>query len=153
MSFTIVISGAVPVLLSNVIVYVISSFNFTSAPDSGYAVFVNLRSALFTTFNVVFVEFPSTIAVFLISFVNNPLVNSSTVTSKLTVVSEFLATFTCIPVSKLVSVYSVSELFTLILPSTKLVPSGISSTTTTSFPKSPSFVTVIVYVIFSPSTT
>ena len=39
------------------------------------------------------------------------------------------------------------------LPSTNVVPSGISSLIVTSLLKPPSFVTVIVYVIFSPSTT
>ena len=39
------------------------------------------------------------------------------------------------------------------LSSTNVVPSGIVSFTVTSFAKSPSFLIVIVYVIFSPSTT
>ena len=143
-STTFAIVGAVPSLLSNVIVYVISSFSFTSAPACGSADFVNLRSALFTTFNVSFVSIPSTVALFLISFVNNPSANSSTVTSKVTVVIDCLSTFTVIPDSKLDSVYSVSSSFTLILPSTKLVPSGTASIITTSFSSKPVFSTEIV---------
>ena len=91
---------------------------------------------------------------FVISFVN-PSVNSSTVTSKFRVASPYAGTFTVIPSLKFASPkLDVSELLLiLMLPSTKLVPSGILSVTTTSSAKPPSFVTVIIYVIFSPSNT
>ena len=122
-------------------------------PLAGSDDLLNLTSDLFTVSVTSFVSVPSTVAVFLITFVKLPSVNSSTVTSKLRVDSPLADTGTVIPLTNVSSVSCVAELFTLTLPSTKLVPSGIVSITTTFFAKSPSFVTVIVYVIFSPSTT
>ena len=152
-SFTVTSAGAVPLLLSNVIIYVISCPS-TTFPSAGSAVFVNLTSDLFTVSVTSSVGVPSTVAVFVITFVN-PSVNSSTVTSKLKAVSPYAGTFTVIPLAKSSSPkLAVSGLLLiLMLPSTKLVPSGISSVIWTSSAKPPSFLTVIVYVIFSPSTT
>ena len=76
-----------------------------------------------------------------------------TVTSKLRVDSPLSDTGTVIPLAKFDSVSCVATSFTFMLPSTKFVPSGIVSVTTTFFARSPSFLIVIVYVIFSPSTT
>ena len=153
-SFTVTSAGAVPLLLSNVIIYVISCPATTLLPLAGSAVFVNLTSDLFTVSVTSSVGVPSTVAVFVITFVN-PSVNSSTVTSKLKAVSPYAGTFTVIPLAKSSSPkLAVSGLLLiLMLPSTKLVPSGISSVIWTSSAKPPSFLTVIVYVIFSPSTT
>ena len=153
-SCTFTVVGAVPVLLSNVIVYVITSFNSTFCPDGGFADFVNLRSALFTMFDTWFVELPSTVAWFVKVLLRVSPSNGSTVTSNEIVVFPLAGTSTSIPWVKFVSSYSgFGVSFSFILPVTKLVPSGIVSITFTIFPKSPSFVTVIVYVIFSPSTT
>ena len=153
LSFTITVSGAVPFVLSNVIVYVISFPTFTLLPVAGSDVLLTSTFGLFTVSVTSSVGVPSTIAVFPISFLNSPSVSSFTVTSKLNVPSPLSATGTVIPFFKFVCVSCVAKLFTFILPSTKLVPSGISSFTTTPFAKSPSFVIVMVYVIFSPSTT
>ena len=67
----------------------------------------------------------------------------------------FSGTFTSIPLDNWSAPkLDVSGLLLICtLPSTKLVPSGIVSFISTSFAKPPSFLTVIVYVIFSPSTT
>ena len=151
-SFTVTVSGAVPVLLSSVIIYVISC-PATTFPSAGSAVLCTSTFGLFTVSVVSPVGVPSTVAVFLISFVKLPSVNSFTVTSKLNVDSLLASTGTLIPFFKFVCVSCVALLFTFMLPSTKLVPSGMLSVTVTSFLKSPSFFIVIVYVIFSPSTT
>ena len=88
-SFTIAVVGAVPLLLSNVIVYVISSFTFTFSPLVGSEDLYAIKSALFTTVVTSFVGFSFTVAVFAISFLkftkSSPS-NGFTVTSKLTVV-------------------------------------------------------------------
>ena len=97
-SFTVTSAGAVPVLLSIVIIYVISC-PATTFPFAGSAVFVNLTSDLFTVSVTSSVGVPSTIAVFLITFVKLPPVNSFTVTSKLNVVSPYAGTFTVIPLA------------------------------------------------------
>ena len=151
-SFTVTVSGAVPVLLSNVIIYVISCPS-TTFPSAGSAVLCACTFGLLTVFVVSPVGVPSTVAVFLISLVKLPSVNSFTVTSKLNVDSSLASTGTLIPFFKFVCVSCVALLFTLMLPSTRRVPSGMLSVTVTSFLKSPSFFIVIVYVIFSPSTT
>ena len=140
-------------LLSNVIVYVIGSPTFTSVPLSGVDDLLGITFGLFTSSVTSSVGFPSTIAVFLIMYSNIPSGNSFTVTSNVTVTLVFPATFTVIPFVRLSAVYSVSALSTFMLPSTNVVPSGTSSCTTTSFPICPSFLTVIVYFTFSPSTT
>ena len=49
-SFTTIVAGAVPSLLSNSIVYVIISPTFTFSPLAGFEVLLNLTSALFTVF-------------------------------------------------------------------------------------------------------
>ena len=92
-------------LLSNVIEYVISSSSFISVPSSGLAIFVNSRCGLCTSTISSFVGSSSTYAILLISFVNRSPSSSSTVTTKLTVVSEFLSTSTTIPVSNSFSSY------------------------------------------------
>ena len=104
-SLTIAVVGAVPLLLSNVIVYVISSSIFTSAPSCGSAVFVNSRLGLCTSIVSSFVGSSSTYAVFIIVLSNTSSPNSSTVTTKVTVSVEFLSTFTSIPVSNSFSSY------------------------------------------------
>ena len=146
--------GAVPLLLSKFIVYVIISSFFTFEPSGGFADFVNFKSALFTMLETWFVKFPSTVAWFVIVFVKFVPCNSFTITSNDTVTFPLFGTSTFIPLFKLFSSYSGFETpFSFMLPFTKLVPSGVWSTTETVFPKSPSFIISIVYVIFSPSTT
>ena len=141
-------------------VYVISSSTFTVLPVTGFADLLYFRSDLFTTVVTSFVGssglsglsgFLFIVAVLAICFVNASPSNSFTVTSKLTVVSPgvfssvLAGTVTLIPSLKSVSVFvSSSTPFTLILPATKLVPSGILSFTTTSPAKSPLFCTLIV---------
>ena len=151
-SFTVTVSGAVPLLLSNVIIYVISCPS-TTFPFAGFAVLCACTFGLFTVFVVSPVGVPSTVAVFFISFVNVFSFNSSTATSNVTSLLEYGCTFTVIPLLKFPSssVISLPSIFTLF--GTSVVPSGISSVTIISFAYPPSFFTVIVYVIFSPSTT
>ena len=93
-------------------------------------------------------SFPSTFALFVIS-----VASSSTITSNVTGTFVLPFTSTLIPFSRFCSVYEVSSLSTFTLPSTRCVPSGILSFTKTRFAKSPSFETVTVYVIVSPSIT
>ena len=140
-------------LLSNVIVYVIGSPTFTSVPLSGVDDLLGITFGLFTSSVTSSVGFPSTTAVFLIMYSNIPSGNSFTVTSNVTVTLVFPATFTVIPSPSNCSFVYVPSPFTFMLPSTSVVPSGTSSCTRTSFPICPSFLTVIVYFIFSPSTT
>ena len=161
LSFTTTVAGAFPVLLSNVIIYVISLFAVTVLPASGIEDLLYFTSALFTVSVTSFVGLSSTKAVFnisLLKFAKSSPSNGFTVTSKLTVAvptvaPSFAGTFTVIPAFKLSSVSCVGNPFTFILPATNVVPAGSSSLTTTFLSKPPSFVTVIVYVIFSPSTT
>ena len=153
LSFTTTVAGAFPVLLSNVIIYVISLFAVTVLPASGIEDLLYFTSALFTVSVTSFVWLSSTKAVFnisLLKFAKSSPSNGSTVTSKLTVVSPYSGTFTVIPAFKLSSVSCVGNPFTFILPATNVVPAGSSSLTTTFLSKPPSFLTVIVYVIFSP---
>ena len=102
---------------------------------------------------------PFTVAVFASSLSSTPSAKLSTVTSKLTTVcagalSVPAGTSTSIPFAKSSSVTPVlASSFTFILSGTKLVPSGIVSFISAFPAKYPLFVTVIVYVIFSPSTT
>ena len=159
LSFTFTVDGAVP-LFDRFIVYVILSPAFTLLPLAGSDVLLYVRSDLFTVSVTSSVFSPSTVAVFLICFTNSPSASGLTVTWKLTVAvpassSLVLAgTFTCIPLSKFVWPKSVLSCpFTLMLPDTNVVPSGISSLIIISFPKSPVLLAVIVYVITSPSTT
>ena len=98
-SLTTAFVAKLPVLL-NVISYVISSPYVTKLPLSGSDDFSNVKFDLFTVVTVVFVFSPSTTAVFLNSFEYIPFSNSSTVTSKLTVVSDSAPTFTVIPLFK-----------------------------------------------------
>ena len=151
-SFTVTVSGAVPLLLSNVIIYVICC-PATTFPSAGSAVLCASTFGLFTVSVVSSVGSPSTYAVFLIVSVYVFSANSSTVTSKLTVAVPYSGTVTVIPLFKSVSVYSFSSFAftTSILPSTNSVPSGISSVIIASPLKPPSFLTVIVYFIISPS--
>ena len=158
-SFTIAVVGAVPLLLSNVIVYVISLFTVTFAPLSGSEDLWAIKSALFTSVSTSFVGFSFTVAVFIISFLKSTKsspCSGSTVTSKLTVASPCAGTlFTSIPSCKFASVLSSAKgtPFTFILPSTNVVPAGSTSLTMALPAKPPSFLTVIVYVIVSPSNT
>ena len=74
-----------------------------------------------------------------------PSSNSSTVTSKLNVISSVAGTFRFIPDVKLAWLYSfLTSLFTFILFSTNVVPAGILSTIVTFLSKWPAFLTVIV---------
>ena len=120
---------------------------------SGVDDLLGITFGLFTSSVTSSVGFPSTTAVFLIMYSNVPSGNSFTVTSNVTVTLVFPATFTVIPSARLSDVYSVPSLFTFMLFSTKLVPSEIVSCTNTSFAICPSFLTVMLYVTFSPSIT
>ena len=107
--------------------------------------------------------------VFLIVLLVSSSPTLSTVTSKLTLASpgaisitspsapwatSLAGTLTSIPFARSSAVLLVSSCpFTLMLPSTNVVPSGITSFTVTFPAKSPLFSNLIVYVIFSPSTT
>ena len=151
-SFTITSAGAVPVLLSNVIVYVIICPS-TTVPFSGFAVLCAIAFGFFTVSVTVSVSLSSTIATFFIVSVSFPSGKFSTSTSNVNVSSPLAGIFTVIPSSNSsfpkLSVFDL--LLILMLPSTNLVPLGILSIIVTSFPKSPSFFTVIVYLILSPS--
>ena len=126
----------------------------TLLPFAGLAVFVGTTCGLLTIDETSFVSTSSTVALFVIVFVYFPVSISSTVTWKLRVVCPLSGTFTSMPAFRFSFVWSsLLSSFTFILPSTNVVPSGASSFIITSFAKSPSFVTVIVYVIFSPSVT
>ena len=140
-SITVTVSGAVPLLLSKVIVYVISWSFITSSPDGGFADLLIWTSGLFTVVSTVFVASSSTVAWFVIVFVNSFCPRLFTVTSKLKLAFPLAGTFIVIPLLKSVCVeLSCPD----ILPGTNVVPSGIVSFTTTSFARSPSFLTVIV---------
>ena len=154
-SCTVTVVGAVPVLLSSVMQYVISSSVVTFVPLAGLADLLISTFGLFTVSVISVVGVPSTVAVFLIVLSNVSAGSSSTVTSKLSVAFPYAGTFTVIPLAKLLAPkFVVSGLLLIfMLPSTKLVPVGILSCIWTSSAKPPSFLTVIVYVIFSPSTT
>ena len=179
-SFTITLIGAVPVVLSKCIVYVISSPSFTVFPLAGFDVLLYCKFDLFTVVSVSFVGSSSLsgssgalfiVATFLIVAVNVSPSSSFTVTSKLTVTSPAVAsvvappwfappavsllagTVTVIPFARSSAVISSwASSFIFMLPFTNVVPSGMLSFTTTSPAKSPLFCTLIVYVIFSPST-
>ena len=150
-SFTVTVSGAVPLLLSSVIMYVISCPSITF-PSAGSAVLCAFTFGLFTVFVSSPVGSPSTIAVLFISFVNVSASSSSTVTSNVTSLFEYGCTFTVIPLVKFPSISVIGLPSILILSATSVIPSGRLSITTTSSARPPSFFTVIVYVIFSPST-
>ena len=130
-------------LFVTVIVYVIvESFLTTSSSD------VATLLASITGFSVSGVSLPSTTAAFLIS----PL-SAVTVTVNDTVTLSPAGTFTSIPFAKSASVNSLFIApFIAMLPSTKLVPSGIASLTVTLFASTVSlvFVTVMLYVIWLP---
>ena len=127
LSFTFTVVGAVPVLLSKVIVYVIVSFCFTSTSLVGFDVLLGITFGLFTVFVTVFVSVEFTLAVFSIVFSNIPFAKVFTVTLKLKVVLPCAGTSTAIPLFKSSAVYAVSPLFTLTEFSTNVVPSGIES--------------------------
>ena len=153
LSLTFNVIGAVPSVFSNTITYLISSFAVTVSPLAGSDVLPILTCALFTSFATSFVGVSSTKAVFLIVASYFPSGRSFTVTSKLSVSSPYSGTFTVIPLANWSAVYSVAWYPNLMLPSTNVVPSVIVSLISTLSAKPPSFVTVIIYVIFSPSTT
>ena len=117
-------------------------------PLAGLAVFVGTTCGLFTVVVTSFVWLLSTVAWFVIVLVYTPVLNPFTVTSKLKVVCPLAGTFTVIPLLKS---NCVDDGCPDILPGTNVVPSGISSLITTFFSKSPSFLTIMLYVIFSPS--
>ena len=102
-SFTVTSAGAVPVLLSNVIVYVIVCPS-TTFPFAGTAVLCAITFALFTVLVISPVGFPSTVAVFLISLVKLSPCKGLTVTSKLMLAFPCAGIFTSIPLFKFVSV-------------------------------------------------
>ena len=159
LSCTRISPSIVPNVLSNFILYVISFPAVTVLALSGSDSFVAVIYAFFTVVCTVSFSVSSTVAVFVIGLVYIPVANSSTVTSKLTVkvpaVSpSFAVTLSVIPFARFSCVNSVLACpFIFMLPSTKFVPSGIVSCILTSLLKPPSFLTVIVYVIFSPSIT
>ena len=142
-SFIIAFPSAYP-LLYTVIVYSISSPTTTA---DLFDVFSDVIIGSWYSVSVSGVSLSFTVATFLIV---SPLFKLPTVTSKLTVVVPFASTSTFIPSANCSAVYSVASLFTFILPSTKVVPSGIVSATIAFPSTSPVFVTVIVYVIVSP---
>ena len=78
---------------------------------------------------------------------------SSTLTLKLTVCSDCPSISMFIPASNCSFVISDCCPSRRTLPFANSVPSGIVSCTTMFFPKSPSFLTFIVYVISSPGIT
>ena len=87
-----------------------------------------------------------------------PVAFSFTVTWNVTVVvpavsPDFAGTLTSIPLAKSSSLKDVAPSFTFMLFATNVVFVGISSLTITVPSAEPLFVTVIVYVIVSPSTT
>ena len=100
-SFTIAVVGAVPLLLSNVIVYVIGSPAFTSVPACGSDSFQNFKSDLFTVLFTGPTASPSTYAVLLNCFVRESPSNVFTVTVNDIVVCPCFGTFTVIPSFKL----------------------------------------------------
>ena len=157
-SLTVTFPGAVPSFV-NVIVYVISCPFTTVLPFAGVDVFSPVICSFFTSVCTSFVSSPSTFALFVIVPSYTLSANSFTVTSNVTATVPACSslvlsgTSTSIPFCKSVCVYSVSSSSTFMLPSTKLVPTGIESFTLTVFPKSPVFVIVIVYVIVSSSFT
>ena len=94
LSFTTTVAGAFPVLLSNVIMYVISLFAVTVLPASGIEDLLYFTSALFTVSVTSFVGLSSTKAVFnisLLKFAKSSPSNGFTVTSKLTVAVPWLS--------------------------------------------------------------
>ena len=147
-SFTVTVSGAVPLLLSNFIVYVICWSFITSSPDGGFEALLICTSGLFTVVVTLFVLLLSTVAWFVIVFVNSFCAKLFTLTSKLKLTCPFAGTFTVIPFVKSVCV---EDVWPDMLPSINVVPSGIVSWILTFFDKPPSFLTVIVYFILSPS--
>ena len=153
LSFTTNVLGAFPSVFSSTITYLISFPAVTVSPLAGSDVFPILTCALFTVSVVSFVGVPSTVAVFFMSFVNVSGSSSSTVTSNVISLLEYGCTFTVIPLLKFPSSSVIGLPSILILSGTSVIPSGILSITTTSSARPPSFFTVIVYVIFSPSTT
>jgi len=166
LSFTFAVVGAVPLLLSSNIVYVISSPAFTFVPSPGFTDFVTCKSGLFTvtsTSSSCVLSFSVTTATFFNVFVSIPSANSSTVTLNSTIVCPatsvpssffpFAGTFTVIPAAKSADVYVVSSDAIITDPCTMLNPSGIVSVTTASVSLLPVFVTVILYTIVCPSNT
>ena len=132
-SFTFTVVGAVPVLLSNPIMYVISSPFSTFSPLAGSEDLLISTFGFLTSVVTSSVGFPSTVAVFDISFLNVSPANSFTVTSNVTSLLVYGCTFTVIPLLKFPSssVISLPSIFTLF--GTSVVPSGILSITVTSF--------------------
>ena len=152
-SFTFTLVGAVPRLLSNLIVYVILSPAFTSVPALSDSL-VTITFGLFTVSCTEFVFTSFTVAVFEICFSNVPSGNVFTLTWKVKVVCPRAGTSTSIPFCKFKDVNSfLSSSLIFMLSCTKLVPSGIGSFIVAFPSKSPLFLTVILYVITSPSTT
>ena len=167
LSFTFAVVGAVPLLLSSNIVYVISSPAFTFVPSPGFTDFVTCKSGLFTvtsTSSSCVLSFSVTTATFFNVFVSIPSANSSTVTLNSTIVcpatsvpSSFFplaGTFTVIPVAKSAAVILAAASESIITePSTNVNSVGIVSVTTASVSLLPEFVTVILYFIVCPSNT
>ena len=152
-SFTFTVVGAVPFVLSSVMVYVMISPSLTSFPFAGDADFPNLTSALFIIVSTELVSFPSTVALFWNLLVTSEPGKVFTVTSKLKLISPVAGTFTLIPLIKFDRLFELGAPFIFILSGTRVVSAGMLSCIITSFAWCPAFVTFIVYVIFSPSTT
>ena len=140
-SFTIAFPSTSPVF-STVIVYLMFSPAFTVSLS---AFFVNVITGFFVSS----VSFPSTVALFFIV----PFASSFTVTTKLTSVFPFAGTPISIPSFKFSAVSFTQFPFIFILPSTNVVPSGISSFTIVFPLVLPALLTVIVYSKSSPAAT
>ena len=132
-SCTFTVPGAVPLLLSNVIVYVIFCPCITSSPLAGSDDLLASIFGVYSGTSSAFVDVPSTTAVFLIilSYVSSG--NSSAVTLNVNVSVLVFAMFTCIPDSNWSFVY-VPCPFIFMLPSTNVVYCGIVSCIVMSFP-------------------
>ena len=143
-SVTVTVPSPFP-LFVNFIVYVNVSPTFASVLSANFspvilATFVSTSSVgMFPTVAVLFTDFTTSPAV----------VFSFTITSKLTEASPFAGTTTLFHV---IVPFSLSKFpFSVILPSTKVVPSGMLSFITVVPATSDVFFAVIVYLIVSPT--
>ena len=141
-SFTDVIASMLLLFVTVIVYEIIEPFLTISSLD------VATLLASITGFTVSGVSLPSTTAAFLIS----PFSAVTTTVNDTATVSP-AGTFTSIPLAKSASVNSLFKApLIAILPSAKLVPSGIVSLTVTLFASTVSlvFVTVMLYVILLP---
>ena len=142
LSFTVATPSTSPVFLISIVYVNVSPFS-TSCLSTFFS---NVITGTFVSF----VSSPFTVALFAMS----PVTPVFIVTLKLKLaVPPFFATSISIPVDKSAAVFSVASPFILILPSTNVVPSGISSFTTAIPSNFPEFSIAIVYVSSSPTLT